>query len=94
MNSFTRKLFALATLFWLGLQSSLLACPSCRIELDHPMANAADASVILLAVIAYTVIGGLLSFFGYLFYRSRNPLPDHQKLMEEGEKTPECDIWG
>jgi hypothetical protein len=58
------------------------------------MANAADASVIFLGVIAYTVIGGLLSFFGYLFYRSRNPLPDHKQLMEEGERTPECDIWG
>jgi hypothetical protein len=94
MKNFTSKLFASTILLWLTLQNAVLACPTCRVEIDHPVANAADASVIVLGVIAYSVIGGVLSFFGYLIWRSRNPLPDHQKLVEEGEKTPDCDIWG
>ncbi len=94
MQNTFRKISAAILGFYLLLQQAALACPTCRVNIDHPTANAADASVIALGIIAYTVIGGIVSFFVYLGWRAKNPLEDPSKLAEEGDRSHDCDIWG
>lgn len=68
-----------------------MACAVCRPDADHPLAHAADMSVVFLGLLVMAILGMFCSFFGYLWYRNRNPLLDPGLLVAEGSQTVEGD---
>lgn len=62
---------AAATLV-LGLApSAALACPVCFGQTDSPLAAGVNWGIFLLLAVLAAVLGGFISFFIYLFKRSR-----------------------
>lgn len=60
-----------------------IACATCNVDPNSPLAHAADASVLLLLGIVLTILGSFVAFFYRLWLLSKNPLPDHSALLDE-----------
>jgi hypothetical protein len=90
MNRFSTILAVLA-LVLLAPMAEALACATCMPNPDDPIARAADASVLFLGGVVVSILGMILSFFGYLAYRSRNPLLDPAQLIAEAESEVPVD---
>jgi hypothetical protein len=65
--------------------TELLACATCRPDPNDPITVAADMSVLFLGGLVMLILGLITSFFGYLYYRSRNPLLDPAQLIAEAD---------
>ncbi len=86
-STIVRSLFAL--FFILAIQGQALACATCRKNSDDPSVLAADASIVFLGVLVMGILFSIFAFFGYIIYRSRNPLVDPEAVyaqMPDAEK--------
>jgi hypothetical protein len=64
------KIALLLGLSGLMAHPELLACATCYGESDSNMAAGMSWGILSLMVVAYSVLLGIVSFFGYLMYRS------------------------
>jgi hypothetical protein len=65
------KIALLLGLFGLVARPEIFACATCYGESDTNMAAGMSWGILTLMVVAYGVLLGILSFFGYLIYRSQ-----------------------
>lgn len=82
-------LTALGTLILLlGTHGSAFACAACYGDTTGSrMGNAAQVGIFAMLFLMLAVLGIFGSFFYYLAYRSKHPLPDYHDLLNENESS-------
>lgn len=80
-------------LFVLGLlvNQEAFACATCYGESDSNMASGMSWGILTLVAVAYSVLLGIVGFFGYLMYRSHKmaPLMDPESASASDTAQPE-----
>ena len=85
------KTALLLVIFGLAAHSDAFACATCYGESDSNMAAGMSWGILTLVAVAYSVLLGIVSFFGYLMYRSHRmaSLMDPETVQPSNSQQPE-----
>jgi hypothetical protein len=85
----TLRFLSLFSFFLLAAAHHAVACAACYSDnTGSKMGNAANWGVIAMAIIMFGMLAAISGFFYYLAWRAKNPLPDYEELLSEGDEHP------
>jgi hypothetical protein len=86
----TSRAIALLNLLFIALSNhSALACSACYGDTSgSKMANAATVGIFAMVVIMFVMLGTLFLVGWHFAWRAKQPLPEHQQLLDEMENQP------